>query len=331
MKSPSIWLKNSLQLLHSLHQEERRIGVRILEILQEIENKKAYSELGYDGLFSFCVQELKYTESQAFQRVQAMRAMKSIPLLKEKIKMGTLSMTAVSQVQVFIRQEQNENKRPMSLEQKIEIFNQVENKTTKEVKQILANLRGETVKTKLFLELDEEIEKQWQEFKAKTAHQHQGSDLNAFKILLNYWLKSHNLKNNKSNTQPVKTNEFKLNSNKNINSDIITDINAETNTDKTGVTSEMCSLNEKSKLGLTQVKTRYIPVKIKQAVFTRDQEKCTLCSSKYALEIDHILPFAKNGTHELNNLRLLCRSCNQAQGVKHFGESKMKRNAEIRI
>lgn len=99
--------RKNLELIQEvirLVDEERRIGIEILERLQEIERRKAYVEIGYDGLFSFCVKELKYSEAQAVRRIQAMRAMTELPELKEKIQSGALTVTTVSQVQTHLRQ-----------------------------------------------------------------------------------------------------------------------------------------------------------------------------------------------------------------------------------
>lgn len=56
--------------------------------------------------------------------------------------------------------------------------------------------------------------------------------------------------------------------------------------------------------------TRFIPASLKKAVFERDQ-RCTKCGSKTLLEYDHIKSFSMGGKTELNNLRILCRPCNQ--------------------
>ena len=44
-----------IEKIKNLVKEERRIGVEVLECLREIERVKAYANLGYSGLFSFCV------------------------------------------------------------------------------------------------------------------------------------------------------------------------------------------------------------------------------------------------------------------------------------
>jgi hypothetical protein len=38
---------------------------------------------------------------------------------------------------------------------------------------------------------------------------------------------------------------------------------------------------------------------------------------------DHLWPKAKGGQYSLENLRLLCRSCNQRAAIKHYGVDKM--------
>lgn len=68
--------------------------------------------------------------------------------------------------------------------------------------------------------------------------------------------------------------------------------------------------------------TRYVPQKERSAIWNRDQGKCQNCGSIYALEIDHIKPYAKRGKSKLENLRLLCRNCNQRKGLEVFGQRR---------
>ena len=68
-----------------------------------------------------------------------------------------------------------------------------------------------------------------------------------------------------------------------------------------------------------QKTTRYIPSVVRHHVWMRDQGQCTYvclktkrrCSSNHLLQIDHIKPFSLGGTHEADNLRLLCANHNQ--------------------
>lgn len=44
--------------------------------------------------------------------------------------------------------------------------------------------------------------------------------------------------------------------------------------------------------------------------------KCALCGSTQKIEVDHILPWSKGGTHEEVNLQCLCKPCNRKKSNK---------------
>ncbi|NNC75175.1 MAG: DUF222 domain-containing protein [Acidimicrobiia bacterium] len=52
---------------------------------------------------------------------------------------------------------------------------------------------------------------------------------------------------------------------------------------------------------------RVVPPKVRRTVLTRDQG-CTIghCNSRYRLEVHHIVPRSRGGTHDLENLTTLC-------------------------
>ena len=73
-----------------------------------------------------------------------------------------------------------------------------------------------------------------------------------------------------------------------------------------------------------ELATRYgrqpIPRKLRHEVFKRDGYRCRECGAskdETSLEIDHILPVAKGGTNDIDNLQTLCRECNR---MKHTDE-----------
>ena len=64
----------------------------------------------------------------------------------------------------------------------------------------------------------------------------------------------------------------------------------------------------------SQVRSRAIPAAAKRLVWERDQGCCSYvdrgsgrrCGSRHRLQIDHVLPYARGGSAEPDNLRLLC-------------------------
>ena len=55
-------------------------------------------------------------------------------------------------------------------------------------------------------------------------------------------------------------------------------------------------------------------------VFARDGRICQICGiDEGEMHIDHIIPRKAGGTHDLDNLRVLCKSCNLRKGALNDG------------
>ncbi len=116
--------------------------------------------------------------------------------------------------------------------------------------------------------------------------------------------------------------------------DKVRDLKAHTCPDNDSLITKMCdevtkiwdpTLIKRMSHGSTE--GRFIPKMIEAQVWQRDRGVCTKCQSTYALELDHIKPFAVGGKSTVENLRLLCRACNQRQRVTYFQNTIPDRNA----
>ena len=57
----------------------------------------------------------------------------------------------------------------------------------------------------------------------------------------------------------------------------------------------------------------------KERVFARDGRTCRYCGNDENLQIDHIISRKNGGTHDLDNLQVLCRDCNLRKSSKDEG------------
>lgn len=92
-----------LTKLKTLVQDERELLIVILHHLREVEKRRLFSELKYSSLFEYAVKELKYSEPQAGRRIQAMRLLKELPQLEEKIQSGDLNLSNLCQARTYFR------------------------------------------------------------------------------------------------------------------------------------------------------------------------------------------------------------------------------------
>ena len=59
--------------------------------------------------------------------------------------------------------------------------------------------------------------------------------------------------------------------------------------------------------------------KVRKQVFDRDGKVCKKCGAIKNLSLDHIKPVSKGGENSLDNLQVLCKSCNSKKGAKYEG------------
>ncbi len=259
--------------------EERRFSVLLIEHLREVQRRKLYSDLGYGSLFQYCLKELKLSEGSAQRRIDAMRLAEALPEVTQKIESGKMNLSVASRLQAFIRQE--EKTTPVTLAKQRELLGVVEGKS--------------------FRDAEHELFKY-----TATPQNHVPERTRAV---------------SETHTQitfTVTAEQMALF--ERVRAQLAHSLPGAQWAELFSAMAEKVLTKPKQRSASPTVETRRTPsLPLKRAVVIRDGGVCVKCGSRWALEFDHIHPWAKGGETRLENLRLLCRSCNQREAVRQFG------------
>ncbi len=146
--------RDLLTQTQQLVQKERELLGQILHHLKEVERRKLYSDLGYGSLFDYCLGELKYSEGQAGRRIQALKLIRELPQVEEKIESGALNLTHICQAQSFFKhmhkaaskgeimsasknQSINSSMGVLNKEQKLQVLHEIAHKSARETQALL--------------------------------------------------------------------------------------------------------------------------------------------------------------------------------------------------
>ena len=313
-----------------LVQEERRVSLLVLQHLREVEVRRLFVDLGFDSMYKYCVQRLKYSEGETQRRLSAARLLKELPEIEEHIKSGELNITNLSAVQTFLRAEK-QAAQPLDREQKLKLLSEVKNKSTREVKanlieqshqptllaerfQMPQNLPATTLKFETFM--NEENQQLLQEFKNLYAHDLDDQSHHSVLLFLLKKAVQHKKKKLGLDKAPAATSNAPLPSAPEVEHSTKT----AQNRDKLRIKS---NLPPKLRASISPKTQRLIWARANSCCEYVHHPSKTRCTSQYALEIDHILPLAMGGSNEIQNLRLLCRAHNARRAVKTFGSKSL--------
>lgn len=359
-KLPDVLLLDQTEFLV---QQERETTIMILRHLRKIEVRRLYIELGYSSMHKYCIHRLKYSEGQAYRRISSARLLIELPEIEKQIHTGDLNLTNLSKIQSFVRTEKTANYH-LDKNEKLDLIASLENKSTREVeRELVKKSHQPLLLAEKFHMTEQELsllqaeqgkpEVQYQRFETlltpeqqnllqdfKNFYAHELKDLSNHSILLFLLENAVNLKRKKHGLQLMAL-QLKTNSNAPLPSAAMVD-QCESRQDE-GATSENSLPENRPKVPVPskeirteskRISSQRKPLKMttKRLLWQRAEGCCEYidpkykkrCSSKFALEEDHIQPVALGGTNDIDNLQLLCQAHNSRRAAKTFGVFRKK-------
>jgi 5-methylcytosine-specific restriction endonuclease McrA len=125
---------------------DRKTLISLLHHLREIEKRRLFSALGYQSLFDFVVNRLKYSEDEAQRRISTMRLMRELPDLEQRILDGSLKLTNICLAQRLFSKEKKAG-RKYSSEEKLNVIDKLEDRSTRDALNIVSRINPEMKKT----------------------------------------------------------------------------------------------------------------------------------------------------------------------------------------
>lgn len=315
---PYAHLKDDALLTETIHasSREKTATLELLEYLAEVDRRKAFAIGAFSSLFDYVVRGLGYSETQAAERVNTVRLMRSLDPVWDHLQSGALNLTNAAKIQ---RHFQAEKKlaQDLPIEQKLELVEQCLHQPKREVEKILLAEASEPVAAamseRIRLITPERVELKFciedrTRSKLDRVRELVGTQtLEAiFDAALDAYLAQEEQRRQTGRAARSRT--------------------AESAKQAPARTKSALPAKSPSRPSAPPARgqTRYIPIQVRRSIYRRAGSQCEYrceqsgerCPSRYRLQFDHIVPYSKGGLTEIHNLRLLCPEHNQRMAIQ---------------
>jgi 5-methylcytosine-specific restriction endonuclease McrA len=303
--------------------QDRKLTLRLLKNLHEIERSKFYLELGYSSMFDYCTKHLKYPEGAALRRIRTARCLAEYPQLMPLLESGEVNPTSVAAISKHITPENAPA-----------VIDAIKGKSTRDVDRFIAVLQPLSVVPpdrsrpivvpvvecakittgaggKKSPSVDETtpevptvIEREVIQFKRMVRSEITTEEETMQKLERIRSLASHRLAMNASLGELI---DFMADYFLKREDPVQRQQRRDARTPKPAVPSS---------------NPRHIPAAVRDQVHVRDG-RCTYvgpdgrrCNSPHVLQVDHVKPVSRHGAAVIDNLRLLCAEHNRLEWLK---------------
>lgn len=83
----------------------RRVEVELIDVIQEVEERRVFITQGRSSLFNYVVEDLGLSESRGYSLITVARKAREVPLLKEKIGLGAITLSSARKIASVLTSE----------------------------------------------------------------------------------------------------------------------------------------------------------------------------------------------------------------------------------
>lgn len=299
-------------------QEERKITLQILHLINEAHSRRLYASTGFSTPFEWLTKEFGYSAAAAMRRLDSARALREVPSIEKKIETGEVNLTNLAKAQSVIRNEEKRTGERMDALERKKTFELIENRSSREAEALLAQAFPETgpIKSESIRAINEtEVRVQVTLTKLQLAalervrevasHSNRGRSLSEIiDMLANTYLEKNDPLRREVKPRKASVDSVAANS----------------------VTPAPEAAAQK------EIGRKPIAPALRNAILRKADGRCQFvdpktsrrCESRSLLQIDHIVPISLGGTNDHLNLRVLCRTHNMQAAEEVLGREKMR-------
>jgi len=309
---------------------EHSSTMKVLHLINDLDRRKSYLDLGYSSVLDYCVRKIGYSRSAAGRRIQAARCGRRYPEVFEMLRSGELKFGIAALIEPILTDDNKD-----------EILGRVRGASHRDVERILSEYRPPVaLRDRLQYvqvpmprprDIDKALcERQFARMAPDVWRDRMPTEQKVFvqfladEEFLKVFEEVQSLVSNGDDKTFADVMKAVLIEYRDRHSPALRQARREAKKRATRPDSRRRECKDATQ-------SRHVPDQVKDQVFVRDGAQCTFvglsgtrCQCKKGLQVDHIVPYAAGGTHELSNLRLLCGAHNRLAAEQTLGKHVMQ-------
>lgn len=269
-----------------LARDAQQTTAKLVAALAEVDARKLWADEGCSSLYACCTQVLRFSEHEAYLRMEVARVTHDFPVVLEMLTTGELSLTNIGLLKPYLTEENH-----------VELFDAARGKSRREVARQVAALRDAgdrdcrpaTIRPSAADRFEITVEIRDVTY----------DKLQRAKDLLSHTIPDGNI------------------------GEIID--RALTSLIRELARTKYAATDRPRPTRRTKLDSRHIPAGVRRMVWRRDGGRCAFvgphgrCTATAFLEFHHKVPFAASGASTVENIELRCRAHNQREAELYFG------------